>query len=107
MNREALDRLVLARNVGWSYDKLAALYMIMKAQIENAVPGWRAQSERCVDGSYAFIGSKGPVLVIMPDCRMFVGRFGELVSWVGLQPQANGTFAFPAPNTAARGTREY
>lgn len=108
MNREALRRLVLARGAGSSSAILARLYERYKAQIEAAVPGWRAHSARCVDGSYAFIGSKGPALVIMPDGRILKGRFADdgLLRWRPLQSMPDGTIAFPPPDPSAVGTTE-
>lgn len=108
MNRKALNRLVLARAAGWSYDRLADLYDTMKRQIEAAVPGWRATRVKCVDGSHAFIGSKGPVLVILTSGRIFRGRFASdgLISHVGLKPLPDGSVAFRAPDLTASGTVE-
>jgi hypothetical protein len=109
LNREAIRRLELAHGAGWSYDDLAELYNDLKLQIERLCPGWRADRIRCSDGSHGFLGSLGPVLVIMPDRSIYLGRLGAtaadgLVHYVGLVPQPNGSFAFPPPQPAAPGT---
>ena len=96
MNLAATDRLVLARAAGWGYDQLADLYDVMKQQIERSVTGWRADRARCADGSHAFIGRKGPVLIITPSRRMFIGRFASdgLLSWSECFPHQPGASFF-------------
>jgi hypothetical protein len=110
LNREAMRRLGLAHDAGWSYAELADLYDVLRMQIEGACPGWRATRVKCSDGSHAFIGALGPVLVIMPDRRIYLGQLGTdssegAVYWSGLS-FVGGIVIFPAPNPSAPGTRQ-
>lgn len=111
MNSEAIRRLILAHGAGWSYHNLAALYERFKTQIERAARGWRANKADCVDGSYAFIGSQGRVLVIMPDRSIHIGVLGAtqadgLLYYIGTATLPDGTLAFPRPNPGAPGTKK-
>jgi len=110
LNQEAVDRLILAHDAGWSYAQLVDLYDGFRLQIQRASPGWIADRASCSDGSTAFVGAlpgvANRVLVVMPDRSMFLGSLGAtqvdgLLSYSGMTFTPTGTVQFPAPNAAA------
>ena len=110
LNREAVRRLCLAYDSGWSYDELVALYDDLRLQIQGASPGWTADRAFCSDGSTAFVGGLGAVLAIMPDRSLWLGKLGStpaegLLSYSGMTFTHAGTVHFPPPNPAARETK--
>ncbi|HET9952988.1 MAG TPA: hypothetical protein VFQ61_00720 [Polyangiaceae bacterium] len=110
LNREALRRLELAHDAGWTADELAELYNELKIQIENTCPGWRADRVKCSDGSEAFVGALGPVLLVLPDRGLFIGHLGATAAdgalfYTGMVMSPDGCLMFPPPNTSCPGTR--
>lgn len=111
MNREAVRRLALAHDSGWSYDELVTLYDDFRLQIQAASPGWTADRASCSDGSAVFVGGLGAVLAVLPDRSIFIGRLGsapteDLLSYAGMSFTRSGSVEFPPPNPAAPGTRK-
>lgn len=111
MNREAVRRLGLAHDSGWSYDELVALYDDFRLQIQGVNPGWTADRASCSDGSTVFVGGLGAVLAILPDRSLFIGQLGSaveegLLSYAGMTFTQAGSVQFPPPNPGARGTRQ-
>lgn len=110
LNREAVRRLELAHDHGFTHTELAELYETLKLQIEAACPGWRADRVECADGSHAFVGALGLALVITQDRGIYVGRLGKtalegVLFYTGAVITANGHVAFPPPNPNSPGTR--
>ena len=110
MNREAVRRLTLAHDSGWSYDELVALYDDFRLQIQGASPGWTADRASCSDGSTVFVGGLGAVLAIMADRSLYLGHLSSasaegLLSYAGMTSTRSGSVVFPPPNPGAPGTR--
>ena len=110
MNREAVRRLVLAHDSGWSYDELVALYDELRLQIQAASPGWTADRASCRDGSTAFVGGLGAVLAILPNRSIFIGHLSSaadegLLSYSGMTFSPTGLVQFPPPIPGALGTK--
>jgi hypothetical protein len=110
LNQQAIARLILAHDDGWSYDQLVDLYDSFRLQIQRASPGWTADRAQCTDGSTAFLGTlptiANRVLVIMPDRSLWIGSLGTapsdgLLTPIGMSFAPDGTVQFPPPNTAA------
>ncbi|HEU5073099.1 MAG TPA: hypothetical protein VFU02_02985 [Polyangiaceae bacterium] len=110
MNREAVRRLGLAHDSGWSYDELVALYDEYRVQIQAASHGWTADRASCSDGSTVFVGGLGAVLAILPDRSLLIGQLGRaptsgLLSYAGMSFTRSGSVQFPPPNPNGQGTR--
>jgi len=110
MNREAVRRLTLAHDSGWSYDELVTLYDDLRLQIQAASPGWTADRASCRDGSTAFVGGLGAVLAILPNRSLYIGHLGSaeeegLLSYSGMTFTHTGSVQFPPPNPRALGTK--
>jgi len=110
MNREAVRRLTLAHDSGWSYDELVELYDELRLQIQAANPGWTADRASCRDGSTAFVGGLGAVLAILPNRSLFIGHLSSaaeegLLSYSSMTFTQTGSVQFPPPNPNALGTK--
>jgi hypothetical protein len=113
LNQEAIRRLTLAYDAGWSYDQLVDLYDNFRLQIQRSCPGWTADRAACSDGSTAFVGAlpaaSNRILVIMRDRSLLLGSLGAtrsaaLLSYAGMTFAPGGTVQFLPPNPVAPGT---
>lgn len=112
LNQEAIRRLVLAHDAGWSYAQLVDLYDAFRLQIQRTSKSWSADRAACSDGSTAFIGAlptlPDRVLVIQPNRSLWLGTLnpapaGGLLSYSGMTFAPDGTVQFPPPNPHAPG----
>jgi hypothetical protein len=88
------------------------MYDGMRAQIEREATArgqdWSAQRACCEDGSIAFLGSKGPALVITPGRDIAIGKaYGgsDALIDVSRTTFSGGGVVFPTPNLQSPGAK--